>query len=86
MKEELEILEQIKMVDAPPFLFTRISQRIANRQENTISPKVSYAIGAAFALLLVVNMLFIFKYRSQEPIASDLVTSMNLLEENSLYK
>ena len=86
MNPKLDILNEIKTVDAPSFLFNKISQRIENGKKMKVSPKLAYTVSLAFAVLLAINMTFVFKYSMQKPNGSDLIGSMHLIEDHSLYK
>lgn len=86
MNKELEILNTITPIEAPPFLFTRIEQTIRNRKTELIRPKLIYIISACLALLIAFNTLSVYSsYRRATP-KTDLTKSMDLLQDNCLYK
>ena len=56
MKEPFDMLSQIQQVDAPPFLWTRIQQKIKEDRENKLSPAFAYLLGLSFVLLISLNV------------------------------
>ncbi len=86
MDKELEILNTINAVEAPPFLYTRIEQRIRNRKAEVITPRLTYIISACVVLLIAFNTFSVYNaYRQTKP-KTDLTKSMNLIQDNYLYK
>jgi hypothetical protein len=57
----IDILSQIKTVEAPPFLLTRIKQQIQNLNKNTVPLKWKWAFASAAILILTLNLTFFFK-------------------------
>lgn len=55
MKNELNILDQVQKVSAPPFLLTRIQQRIRNKKESQFSPTISWVLSLSLAIIVVAN-------------------------------
>lgn len=87
MKEPLDILSDIKSVDAPPFLWTRIQQKIKVEQENRLSPAFAYLLGLSFLLLIGFNVLVITqKTHHAASESNNIAQTMNLLPNNELYK
>ena len=88
---KLDLLKQIKEVDAPPFLLTRIRQQIANLNNVEAPVKWKWAFAASAILILALNVSIFFK--SDETTASsgkntgieNVVKSMNLTNSNNLY-
>lgn len=61
MEDKLNILNKVKKAEAPPFLFTRITQRIQSLKEAPVSVKFKFAFAATTALVLVLNILVLTK-------------------------
>ncbi|MGK0384643.1 MAG: hypothetical protein ACJAVL_001387 [Bacteroidia bacterium] len=57
---ELELLKQVKRVDAPSFLRTRIEARIQQAAEDSLSNGWVWSFAATVALLIVVNSMVFF--------------------------
>ena len=88
MKNTLDLLGQIQSVEAPPFLLTRIRQRIDEAQQAGFSPRLIWSFGVSLLVLLCLNVAVILK---QSPATrtdsyNNLAVSMNLVPDNSLYK
>ncbi len=82
-----DMLEYINKVEAPPFLLTRIRQKIANVAEQPVAPK--WVLAACTSLLLIVALnIYIISGSSENPHPNqpNLAQSMNLYPQNSLYE
>ncbi|MEY4905070.1 MAG: hypothetical protein RLZZ292_2885 [Bacteroidota bacterium] len=85
MDKKLELLSQIETVEAPPFLFTRITQQIENERIHQFSPHVSWALGFSMVLILSLNIAVLLS--SNTPSApTNLAQTMHLLPKNDFYK
>lgn len=86
MNEFLSPLDCIEKVDAPPYLLTRIHQRIKNNISNRLAPKIIWAIGCTFCLLVFFNIMAISYYQKNSDIgSSEIIIQMHLISENKLY-
>jgi len=88
IEKELELLNDIRKVDASTFLYTRIEQKIFNYQQNFISRKslaVSFTILSIFIIIniSVVIRHFSFPHKSKTEI---IVKKYNLYNSNYLYE
>ncbi len=81
-----DMLEYINKVDAPPFLLTRIRQKIANATEQTIAPKWAFAAGFSLVLVVSLNIYIITAPTENKPQQANLAQTMNLIPHNSLYE
>lgn len=87
MKEPFDMLSQIQQVDAPPFLWTRIQQKIKEDGENKLSPAFAYLLGLSFLLLISLNVWVIVQKNTPATLESKhIAQTMNLLPNNSLYQ
>ena len=89
MKENESIeslLNRIKQVDAPAFLFTRIETKINASKKNVIPVrKIAFGLACAMALVLG-NVLLIAKSNtSLSNTESTVFDEMNLTNSNQLY-
>ena len=82
----LDLLARIQKVDAPPFLLTRIQQRLENTYRTQFSPRVVFGLGVSLALIFTLNIVVLVKYNKVTKIENNLAQSMNLVPDNSLYK
>lgn len=84
MKNNIEILNSIKKVDTPDYLYAKIVHKVSANKINTISIKemVYLAIPCA-ALLIIVTLLFTNVPSPKESV--DIARGMNLVQNNSLY-
>ncbi len=69
-KINLELLGEIEQVDAPPFLFTRIQQRIENLQlgVDVAKPVFVWSLMSVLIVVLVINVVSISGSNSSAPI------------------
>lgn len=88
MDKDFQILEKIKKVDAPPFLFTRIEQRISDFNENYVGKRTLVTSFAFLSILILINFSVIFStfHKKERNNASVLIENMNLSNSNLLYE
>ncbi len=84
--DPFEQLSQIKKVDAPPFLFTRIQQKIDELQTQRFSFRLSWSLGLSFALVVLLDLSVFIKEKHELNQKSTLAQSLNLMPDNTLYK
>lgn len=82
MNNELDILNRIQKVDAPPFLYTRILNRIQNKAKETVPVKWAMAAAASLAVLITINVSVI-QYSKES--TTDLSEVFSIKTSNSLY-
>jgi hypothetical protein len=83
MENQLDILNKIQKVDAPPFLYTRILNRIQNKVKETVPVKWAVATAAGLIVLITININVIKS--GEESNTTDLSEVFNLKTNNSLY-
>jgi hypothetical protein len=87
MDKKLELLSQIESVEAPPFLLTRIRQKIENERVNQFSPRVSWALGFSVFLIVSLNIAVLFENQAKSAeITPSFAQNMELLPQNDFYK
>ena len=88
MTNPIDLLEQIKKVDAPPFLLTRIKQKIENAQQASFSKGLSWSLVISLCMMLLLNIAVMIKYTNSTTSMQHLTiaAAMNLLPTNSLYE
>ena len=79
------MLEGIKQVDAPPFLWTRIQQKVEHASRSRFSLKVTFALVAIAIVVIMINALLVTDNIKKNAIDSNLAQAMDLLPHNSLY-
>jgi hypothetical protein len=67
MKDKLDILSKVSKAEAPPFLYTRITQRIQTLADVPASVKFKFAFAAAAAVILLLNV-FVFVKNNQQSV------------------
>ncbi len=82
-----DMLEQVTRVDAPPFLLTRIRQRIADTREQ-VSPAMAWVAGLSLVFILALNIYIITgdETTAGGKTQANLAQTMNLYPHNSLYE
>ncbi|MBX2905937.1 MAG: hypothetical protein KF744_07865 [Taibaiella sp.] len=85
--DALKMLGEVARVDAPPFLLTRIRQRVANVQQR-VSGKWVVATALSMILIIAMNIYLVAGQRnnSRTETSHELAQAMNLLPQNSLYE
>lgn len=86
MENELNILDQVQKVSAPPFLLTRIQQRIRNKKESNFSPALSWVLSLSLTIIVVANGVVLANMIIESKKEKTLLQSMSLLPNNELYK
>lgn len=84
MENRLDILEKIKQVDTPLFLFTRIQNKIQQHIADKISKKQAIAYACGIVIIIVLNVLA-FEAKKNSENDNDLVNKMDLSPSNQLY-
>lgn len=86
MKHPLELLDQIQKVEAPPFLMTRIRQKIDAAAANQIPGSWVWSLGLSFILVMGLNIAIIVNNMQVPATDDNIVNTMNLSPDNALYK
>jgi hypothetical protein len=80
----LDLLEQVKRVEAPPFLYTRIEARLGAIREPRVRMKWILASSLSFAMLLLFNLYVVKKHNEQLSKTSSGFSY--LVPKNSIYE
>lgn len=83
MEKELDILNRIQKVDAPPFLYTRILTRVQNKVRETVPVKWAVVAAACLLILITINISVIQSTKQNN--TTDLSQVFSLQTSNSLY-
>jgi hypothetical protein len=87
-EEAFELLKEIKKVDAPPFMLTRIKQGIANYQLTTVSNGwvVKMAMGMLIIVAMNIGIVLSQSSNSNEQNQSEVILEhMKMNTSNELY-
>ncbi len=76
---DLTPLDRIARVDAPPFLLTRIRQKIDESSRTRISPTFQWIVGIAAVLFLALNTFAILKVTQKSKSTPVLAQGMNVV-------
>lgn len=82
----LEKLQRIQKLEAPPFLLTRIRQKIEESKRERIQPSAAVALVFTFALLLIANAYVLMHFDLNTSAIGTVADSINLITNNSLYE
>lgn len=85
MEKELDILDRIGQVDAPPFLFTRIQEKVKAQLAERFTKKQAILCLVGMVVVIAINV-FALRSSAPEPKENDLVSGMNLSPSNQLYR
>jgi hypothetical protein len=88
--KKLDVLKQMKEAEAPPFLLTRIRQRIEALNSTAAPVKWKWTIAVSFILILAINLSAFFNTGNditakKNAAVQNIVSSMNLSTANDLY-
>jgi hypothetical protein len=81
-----DYFSKIRPVEAPPYLFTRIQQKIKKNKEDVMPGKISWAIGIAFVLIMVLNIGSIVRNGNSKNNRQNYAQAIQLLTDNELYQ
>lgn len=80
----LDNLNKIEQVEVPPFLFTRIQEKIKQRQ--VIPVRIAYALSFSFVIILFVNVYVILNHSSDSNSKNvALAKALHITTNNHLY-
>jgi hypothetical protein len=84
---KLDKLKNIRQADAPPFLFTRIKERIDSIGDTQVSPQWKFAFIVTALLILALNTGVLVQSSGKENKNSinEVVSSMQLSSLNDFY-
>jgi hypothetical protein len=91
MKHEVDtdfssLLSTIQKVDAPPFLLTRIKEKLKSNPDVKVGVGWVLAGGMSLVMVLIINVVVISKNSTKHQQIPNLVESMNLAPDNTLYQ
>jgi len=86
MKDFLKPLESIKQVEASPFLFIRIQQRIQKELSNRVPMRTAYSMATLFVILLSINAFVLMQNNKTKMEETNIAESFQLMPDNNLYK
>jgi hypothetical protein len=84
-KDQLHSLEKIETVEVSPFLFTRIQAKVQEQLLDRLSGKQTVVYLVGIAVVVVLNVL-VLRGMSSSNANTDLVSEMNLMPTNQLYR
>ena len=79
------MLEEIKKVDAPEFLLTRIHQKIKDVEKNKFSLNLVWTFAATLSVLLILNIMIINDSTKAKINEVNLAEKFQLTPSNSFY-
>lgn len=82
----LNDFNKIKKVEVPPFLFSRIQQKIKNISSDTLTKKTSWALGLSFIAIVCLNIGLIVISQNSSQSIEKYAQSINLTSPNTFYK
>lgn len=83
---DLNNLGKIQRVEVPPFLFTRIQQKIESEKREQMPLRMVFAINLSFAIILMINVMVFMGNNSKSNTTESYAQSIHLVSNNSLYK
>lgn len=81
--EPLDLLEK---VDAPPFMFTRIMQKVSDVYEQQVSPSIAWVGSILLVGIFALNIWIVSNSPNKQTKKSSQLQSLVFLPNNSLYE
>jgi hypothetical protein len=81
--EPLDLLEK---VDAPPFMFTRIMQKVSDVYEQQVSPSIAWVGSILLVGIFALNIWIVSNSPNKQTKKSAQLQSLVFLPNNSLYE
>ena len=75
IQKTMESLDELPKAEPNPYLYEKITNRLQSRRGAVISVRVIWKLSVGFAILLLLNVFAISKYRSQHSTRQDVATS-----------
>jgi hypothetical protein len=87
MKHQIDLLDNINKVEAPPYLLTRINQKIRATKEDNFSKNWVVTLGLSLFVLVILNTQILINNNDYLPSQEEsFAESMNLTTNNTLYR
>jgi len=83
---DFDNLGKIQRVEAPPYLFTRIQQKIESEKRERMPLRMALILNLSFAVILVINSMVFIGYDSKSTSIESYAESIHLISNNTLYK
>ncbi len=84
-KTKFDLLGNISHVNPPPYLLTRIQERIKKKQQDYLSPQWAWSMLLGLILIGIVEIAIMSKPNNDNGSRQNLVQLMNLQTDNVLY-
>lgn len=87
-EEAFELLKEIKKVDAPPFMLTRIRHAIANEQLVTVSDGWLVKMAMGMLIIVAINVGLIMSQSTNSSVQNQsevIMEQMKMKTSNELY-
>jgi hypothetical protein len=86
---KLDLLKNIKKVDAPPYLLTRVKQQIQNLDNVEAPIKWKWAFALTSVIVIMLNVTIFSKsnltFEKKNTAVENVINGMNLSAKNDLY-
>ncbi len=89
MKEELDILVNIEKVESPHFLYSKIIEKIKQKEYKKISYKEALTLSLTCLFILIINIsivkIVLKKDKSHEAETLEIARGMQIIKDHNLY-
>ena len=87
IKSDIDLLNQLSPVNVSTSMLDKISSKINHRKHDRISQTTFYSLSVVVILLIALNGYSIYKsVQHKSTLENNIVYSMNLIDDNTLYK
>lgn len=83
--KEIQLLNCINKIDPPPFLYSRIMQKINRVADLNYNTGIARSIVLSLFLLLLLNLMVVGSSTKGEADQNTIVEELNLMPANTLY-
>lgn len=83
--QKLDLLKKIQKVDAPPFMLTRIRQRLDSVEPASTAWKLAFGSGLMLVAALNVSILLLRYSNTDKSQIQEIVSTMDLSNQNDFY-
>jgi|GWRWMinimDraft_6_1066014.scaffolds.fasta_scaffold12368_2 hypothetical protein len=81
----LDPLNAVEKVEASPFLFSKIEQKILFIRENTVSKKMGWALITSTSMIVLLNVFILTQSSWLPKEKNNLLQTLQIQNNNSLY-
>lgn len=83
---DIDNFKWIQKVEAPPFLFTRIQQKIESEKLERMPNKMAVILNFCIVIVFIINVMVFIGSKTKSVFTESYAQSIHLISNNSLYE